>query len=82
MVNKYINCLFKRRGSFDHVIYITQKQLKAVECLDIQLSNDSKVQKVNIGFEYSLASKYDFSNIRFLSIPSLIQVLYKPYYNK
>lgn len=68
MINEYLNGLTYFQSSLDHVIYIKKEELKEVKGLHIKCNSDSEVRKINLGFEISPESKYDFTNIRFLSI--------------
>lgn len=66
MLYIYIKGMFKSDRSFDHVIYITKEELQTIKSLVIEHYMYDKVEKINLGFEFSPASKYDFSNIRSL----------------
>lgn len=68
MLYNYINGLFESLEPFDQVIHIRKDQLKAIKSLEIYYDIDIEVQvkMVNLGFNFSLASKYDFANIRSL----------------
>lgn len=69
MLYNYINGLFERQKSFDHVIYIKKEELKSVKSLQIEYSSHYclKVEKINLSSEFSPATKYDLTNIRSLS---------------
>lgn len=74
MVHEYIKGFLYSIRSFVNVISIKKEQLKAVKCLGVMLYNDSNAKNVNFDFDFSLAGKYDFTNIRSLRKKTLYKL--------